>query len=211
MGKFIVLEGIEGVGKTTNMDFIARYLKRLAIDYIRTREPGGTPLAEKMRDIVLHAGDEERLNSDAELLLMFAARAQHLAQVINPALQAGKWVVCDRFSDASYAYQGGGRHIESTRIALLENWVQGMLRPDAVIILDLPVELAFARTKTRKNQDRIEQESADFFNRVRTVYLARAKENPIRYHVVNAEQPLQAVQNEIKTILDALRVTRHAT
>ena len=210
MGKFIVLEGIEGVGKTTNMDFIAQYLQQHHIDFIRTREPGGTPLAEKMRDIVLHAGQEEPLNAEAELLLMFAARAQHLAQVIHPALQQGLWVVCDRFTDASYAYQGGGRNIDPKRIEILEHWVQDGLRPDGVIILDVPVELAFARTLARKNQDRIEQESSDFFNRVRQVYLARAKINPERYHVVNAAQALPAVQAEIKKILDQLTENDHA-
>ncbi|MFA6037037.1 MAG: dTMP kinase [Legionellales bacterium] len=204
MGKFIVLEGIEGVGKTTNMEFICQYLRSKHLDILRTREPGGTPLAEKIRDIVLHAPESEALAIDAELLLMFAARAQHLEQIIKPALEQKRWVISDRFTDASYAYQGGGRCIANDRIAVLENWVQGDLRPDLVIILDAPVELALSRTKQRKVKDRIEQEQADFFKRVRDVYLQRAKQDPKRYCIVDASLPLQQVQIALEKILDTL-------
>ncbi len=202
MGKLIVLEGIEGVGKTTNMEFVCQYLRENKINIIRTREPGGTPLAEKIRDIALHAPDHETLAQDAELLLMFAARAQHLAQAVWPSLKQGRWVVSDRFTDASYAYQGGGRNIAMDRIALLEEWVQADLRPDLVIILDMPVEQALMRTKARKVKDRIEQEHADFFTRVRDVYLQRAKTDSKRYKIVDASQPLVDVQLALKTILD---------
>ncbi len=202
MGKVIVLEGIEGVGKTTNMEFICQYLRHKQIDLVRTREPGGTPLAEKIRDIVLHAKDDEPLAIDAELLLMFAARAQHLAQVIKPTLQQGRWIVSDRFTDASYAYQGGGRNIDLNRIAQLENWVQGELRPDLVIILDAPVEIALMRTQKRRSKDRIEQEAQDFFVRVREVYLKRAQQDPKRYQVVDASSSLKNVQHVLMHILD---------
>jgi dTMP kinase len=204
MGKFIVLEGIEGVGKTTNMEFICQYLSEKQQDVVRTREPGGTYLAEKIRDIVLHAQHDEPLAIDAELLLMFAARAQHLTQIIKPALQQGRWIISDRFTDASYAYQGGGRQINMERIAQLENWVQGSLRPDMVIILDAPVELALLRTKQRKIKDRIEQEQADFFARVRDVYLQRAQHDPNRYRIVDASLPLTDVQKALRKIFDGL-------
>lgn len=210
MGKFIVLEGIEGVGKTTNMEFICQYLKQKNIHFVATREPGGTPLAEQMRDIVLHSKALEPLNSDSELLIMFAARAQHLAQVIKPALAKGQWVISDRFTDASYAYQGGGRQISMDRIAILEKWVQGLLQPDKVIILDAPVELALSRTKKRKNRDRIEQETTEFFTRVRNVYLQRAKQAPDRYTLVNAAEPLKRVQEHLIYILDEILTTVEA-
>jgi dTMP kinase len=208
MGKFIVLEGIEGVGKSTNLEFICRYLMAKHQTIVRTREPGGTQLSEKMRDIVLHTQMDEPLDSDAELLLMFAARAQHLAQVIKPALLADQWVVCDRFTDSSYAYQGGGRMIDSNRIAVLEQWVQGDLRPDVVIILDAPVKVAFSRTEKRKIQDRIEQETAEFFTRVRDMYLQRAAADPSRYFVVDATKSLIDVQNDLQNILDELLISQ---
>jgi dTMP kinase len=207
MGKFIVLEGIEGVGKTTNMDFICRYLAQKQQSVVRTREPGGTPLSEKMRDIMLHTAFDEPLSHDAELLLMFAARAQHLVQVIKPALAGNQWVVSDRFTDASYAYQGGGRNIDAARIAILEQWVQGDLRPDKVIILDAPVKTAIARTQHRQIQDRIEQETAEFFSRVRNVYLQRAAHDPMRYQVIDATQSLETVQEALQIILDQLLET----
>lgn len=204
MGKFIVLEGIEGVGKSTNMDFICRHLLNHAQSVVRTREPGGTVLSEKMRDIILHTVFDEPLDNDAELLLMFAARAQHIAQVIKPALARDEWIVCDRFTDSSYAYQGGGRNIAMDRIQVLENWVQQDLRPDCVIILDAPVKLALSRAKQRTIQDRIEQETADFFTRVRDIYLQRAASDLKRYHIIDATQPLDVVQKELQVILDTL-------
>ncbi len=204
MGKFIVLEGIEGVGKTTNMEFICQYLSGKHLDVVRTREPGGTVLSEKIRDIVLHTKDTEPLAVDAELLLMFAARAQHVAEVIIPALTQGRWLVSDRFIDASYAYQGGGRGIAYDRIAILEHWVLNNLKPDRVIILDAPVELALSRTRHRKVKDRIEQEQADFFTRVREAYLQRAQVDPARYRIVDAAKPLSHIQEQLSTILDEL-------
>lgn len=204
MGKFIVLEGIEGVGKTTNMEFICQYLAKHHLDVVRTREPGGTALAEKIRDIVLHNKEKEPLYSDAELLLMFAARAQHVAQIIKPALAQGSWLISDRFTDASYAYQGGGRGIAFKRIEILEHWVLNGLKPDCVIILDAPVEQALLRTKQRKTKDRIEEEQADFFNRVREAYLQRAELDSTRYKIVDAGQPLATVQTSLSNILDKL-------
>jgi dTMP kinase len=204
MGKFIVLEGIEGVGKTTNMEFICQYLTSKHLDVVRTREPGGTVLSEKIRDIVLHSKDSEPLAVDAELLLMFAARAQHVAEVIIPALTQGRWLVSDRFIDASYAYQGGGRGIAYDRIEVLDHWVLNGLKPDRVIILDAPIELALSRTRHRKVKDRIEQEQADFFARVREAYLQRAHIEPTRYRIVDASKSLASVQEHLRTILDEL-------
>lgn len=200
-GKFLVLEGIEGVGKSTNMRFMTEFFKKRHMPLTVTREPGGTPLAERIRDITLQHNDEP-LAVDAELLLMFAARAQHLSQVIRPALLQGKWVLSDRFTDASYAYQGGGRGISMDRIAILENLVQDSLRPDLTILLDLAPDLAIARTMRRAHRDRFEEETLAFFARVREVYLQRARLEPKRYRIIDAGQPLHAVQRELERILE---------
>jgi len=205
MSQFIVLEGIEGVGKTTNMDFIANILKKQHIEFVRTREPGGTALSEHIRDIVLHVADLENLDEGSEMLLMFAARAQHLAQVIKPALAKGQWVLSDRFTDATYAYQGGGRGIDAARIKQLEHFVQGDIQPDHVILLDVPVDIALERTRKRHTPDRIEKESAEFFERVRQVYLQRAKADTGCYHIVDASKPLDDVQNKIEEILISIK------
>ena len=199
-GKFVVLEGIEGVGKSTNIRFMSEFFKKHHLPIIITREPGGTPLAERIRDITLQKNDEP-LSVDAELLLMFAARAQHLAQVIKPALMQGKWVLSDRFTDATYAYQGGGRGIAMDRIAILENLVQEGLRPDLTILLDLEPQAALARTMRRAHRDRFEEETLAFFTRVREVYLQRARLEPQRYRIVDAGQSLPAVQLELEKIL----------
>ena len=156
-GKFITLEGGEGAGKSTNISFIQDYLQQRDIEVVLTREPGGTALSEQIREILLDH-KQDNMNSDTELLLMFAARAQHLAEVIRPALQAGRWVICDRFTDATYAYQGGGRGIATARIAQLEQWVQGELRPDMTLIFDLPVQTGLERAGNRSSPDRFEQE-----------------------------------------------------
>ncbi|MFZ5604666.1 MAG: dTMP kinase, partial [Pseudomonadota bacterium] len=169
-GKFLTVEGTEGVGKTTNIAFIKSWLERNGIEYVATREPGGTPLAEEVRALLL-APRAEKVHENAELLLVFAARAQHLAQVIEPALAQGKWVLCDRFTDATYAYQGGGRQMEKSTIATLESLVQKSLRPDAVILLDIPVQLGLERARGRGELDRFEQEDIAFFERVRAAYL----------------------------------------
>lgn len=202
-GKFITIEGTEGVGKTTNIEFIKQWLNENNIDFIATREPGGTPLAEQLRGLLLQPRDEA-VDETAELLMVFAARAQHLNQVIIPALEQGKWVLCDRFTDATYAYQGGGRQMNTETIGNLENLVQRALRPDAVLLLDIPVEQGLERARGRGELDRFEQEDIAFFERVRTTYLQRAKNND-DYHVLDASQPLEQVQAQLKTVLNQLK------
>lgn len=202
-GKFITIEGTEGVGKTTNIEFIKQWLNENNIDFIATREPGGTPLAEQLRGLLLQPRDEA-VDETAELLMVFAARAQHLNQVIIPALEQGKWVLCDRFTDATYAYQGGGRQMNTETIGNLENLVQRALRPDAVLLLDIPVEQGLERARGRGELDRFEQEDIAFFERVRTAYLQRAKNND-DYHVLDASQPLEQVQAQLKTVLNQLK------
>jgi dTMP kinase len=196
-GKFITLEGGEGVGKTTNVPFIKDYLLSQNIPVVVTREPGGTQLAEKIRDLLLHS-DDEAVTSHAEILLMFAARAQHLNHVIKPALAQGQWVLCDRFTDATYAYQGGGRGMSLEAIQWLENFVQADLRPDLTLLLDVPVETGMARAKNRAGQlDRFESEQLEFFNRVRQVYLQQAQHYPERIKIIQADQVLADVQKAI--------------
>ena len=202
-GKFITIEGGEGAGKSTNISFIKDYLEQHKLEVVLTREPGGTPLSERLRDVLLDK-NETNMSSDTELLLMFAARSQHLTEVILPAINKGKWVICDRFTDATYAYQGGGRGIDFNRIAALENWVQGDIRPDMTIIFDLPVDVGLSRASNRSQPDRFEQESIDFFTRVRNVYLERADQNPERYAVVNAEPDLETVQKDLLHVLETL-------
>lgn len=199
-GQFITVEGTEGVGKSTNMDFIESWLKRAGKELVITREPGGTELGEKLRAVLLDA-KEQSMCDDTELLLMFAARAQHLNEVIQPALDAGKWVLCDRFTDSTYAYQGGGRGIELSRIAQLETWVQGDRRPDMTLILDLPIDVGLERAGKRSAPDRFELEKHDFFNKVRDTYLSRAATNPERYQVIDASPSISDVQQSIQTVL----------
>ncbi len=199
-GLFITLEGPEGAGKSTNREYLAQRLREHGIDVVMTREPGGTPLAERIRELLLDPSDET-MAVDTELLLMFAARAQHLAMVIRPALARGAVVLCDRFTDATYAYQGGGRGLPIERIATLEHFVQGQLRPDLTLVFDLPVEIGLARAAARGRLDRFEQEGQPFFEAVRQAYLQRAAAAPQRYHLLNAAQPLAAVQQAIDTLL----------
>lgn len=201
--KFLSVEGIEGAGKTTAIKIIQNYLLEHHQDVVVTREPGGTPLAEKIRQLLLTSTDEI-LVSDAELLLMFAARAQHLANVILPALQAGKWVVSDRFVDASYAYQGGGRKMEMAKIEMLDKWIVHGISPHLTILLDVSKETGFARVKQRGPHDRIEQEKMDFFERVRGVYLSRAKQFPGRFRIIDAEKNQDEVEEELKKILSGV-------
>lgn len=198
-GKFITFEGTEGVGKTTNMDFVAQTLSTRGIRLIRTREPGGTPMAERVRAILLDA-QSEPIDPEAELLLVFAARAQHLARVIKPALEAGSWVLCDRFTDATYAYQGGGRGLPIARIAALEQEVQGALQPDLTIYLDLPIATGLARIDETQ-RDRFEREQLAFFERVRQVYLERAQQHA-RFATIDAGRSLAEVQASIAAVLD---------
>ena len=198
-GLFITLEGPEGAGKSTNRDYLAARLREQGVDVLLTREPGGTPLAERIRELLL-TPSSETMAPDAELLLVFAARAQHLAQVIRPALAAGSVVLCDRFTDATYAYQGGGRGLSTARIEQLELFVQGELRPDLTLVFDLPIEIGLARAAARGRLDRFEQEGRSFFDAVRRTYLERAALAPQRYRIIDAGQSLSAVQ----AVLDAL-------
>ncbi|HBM07677.1 dTMP kinase [Pseudomonas sp. Choline-3u-10] len=199
-GLFITLEGPEGAGKSTNREYLAQRLREHSLDVVLTREPGGTPLAERIRELLLAPADEP-MNSDTELLLVFAARAQHLAQVIRPALARGAVVLCDRFTDATYAYQGGGRGLPTSRIEQLECFVQGEMRPDLTLIFDLPVEIGLSRAAARGRLDRFEQEGLDFFEAVRSAYLNRAQQDRQRYRVVDAGQSLAAVQQSLDRLL----------
>ena len=202
-GMYITLEGGEGVGKTTNLLFIRHWLEQRGIEVCQTREPGGTPIAEQIRALLLGSSDEV-ITPHAELLLVFAARAQHLQQTILPALQQGKWVVCDRFTDATYAYQGGGRQLDTQLIGWLENTVQGPLRPDLTLLLDAPVELGMQRARQRAELDRFENERQAFFQRVRQAYLQQAAQQPQRFRVIDASLSLEHVQTAIATALQAL-------
>lgn len=204
-GLFVTLEGPEGAGKSTNREYLADRLRARGLDVVLTREPGGTPLAERIRDLLLTPADEP-MAVDTELLLVFAARAQHLAQVIRPALARGAVVLCDRFTDATYAYQGGGRGLPLERIAQLETFVQGDLRPDLTLIFDLPVEVGLARAAARGRLDRFEQEGMRFFEAVRCAYLRRAEAAPSRYRVLDAGQPLSAVQRDVEALIPELLV-----
>ncbi|MCD1640665.1 dTMP kinase [Pseudomonas stutzeri] len=204
-GLFVTLEGPEGAGKSTNREYLADRLRARGLDVVLTREPGGTPLAERIRDLLLTPADEP-MAVDTELLLVFAARAQHLAQVIRPALARGAVVLCDRFTDATYAYQGGGRGLPLERIAQLETFVQGDLRPDLTLIFDLPVKVGLARAAARGRLDRFEQEGIRFFEAVRSAYLQRAEAAPSRYRVLDAGQPLSAVQRDVDALIPELLV-----
>jgi dTMP kinase len=198
--RFISIEGVEGVGKSTNLNFIQQFFSNNSIPLYCTREPGGTPLAEEIRNLLLHRNDEE-IREMTELLLMFAARTQHVAEVIQPALARGEWVLCDRFTDSSYAYQGGGRGIPMETIAGLESLALQDFRPDFTIILDLPVDLGLERAQTRSEKDRFEQEDLAFFERVRSVFHARAKASPDRYCIIDTTPPLEVVQGELHRVL----------
>jgi dTMP kinase len=202
-GLFITLEGPEGAGKSTNREYLAERMKRQGIEVVLTREPGGTPLAERIRELLLAPSDEV-MGANTELLLVFAARAQHLEGVIKPALARGAVVLCDRFTDATYAYQGGGRGLPEARIALLENFVQGELRPDLTLVFDLPVEIGLARAAARGRLDRFEQEQRGFFEAVRQAYLDRAAAAPERYRVIDAAVPLAEVQARLDRLLPEL-------
>lgn len=202
-GKLITLEGGEGVGKSSNLVFIQDYLQKKGIDVTVTREPGGTSIGEKIRELLLDCKNDGQISSDTELLLLFAARAQHMEELILPALRQNRWVLSDRFTDASYAYQGGGRQISVDRIDRLVEWVQGGLVPDFVLLLDTPVEVGLSRAGRRGKKDRFEQETLAFFNRVREVYLQRAYSDPKRYYIIDTEKSFKSVQREIKKALDA--------
>jgi len=201
-GKFITVEGIEGAGKTTCMQVVTDVIEQQGISAIHTREPGGTDLGEDLRNLLLghkHTG----MSDDAELLMMFAARAEHIAQKIKPALDEGNWVLCDRFTDATYAYQGYGRGISLEKISGLENWVQGELRPDLTLLMDLPVEMGMERAGKRSAPDRFESEAWDFFERIRQGYLSIAAEQSSRVKVIDASQDLHDVQEQVRIAIEA--------
>ncbi|MEQ1667648.1 MAG: dTMP kinase [Sulfuriferula sp.] len=197
---FISLEGIDGAGKTTHLQWIAEYLQAQGLEVIVTREPGGTPLGESLRELLLN----QAMHIDTEALLMFAARREHLALVIQPALARGAWVLSDRFTDASFAYQCGGRGIAEDRLAMLETWVQQGLQPDLTVLFDVDVAIAHERVRTHSDPDRFEQEQRGFFERVRAMYLHRAAQYPARFGIVRTDQSIAAIRAELTTMLDAL-------
>ena len=200
-GKFITVEGGEGAGKSTNLEYIRDYLTAAGVSLLSTREPGGTALGEAIRDLLL-SHEYAGMAADSELLLMFAARAEHLSQLIEPALARGEWVLCDRFTDATYAYQGYGRNMGGEHIAVLEQLVQGELRPDLTILLDIDVTTGLGRANNRSDPDRFEVEQQAFFERVRQGYRERAKAEPERFAVIDTNQDLSGVQREIAQVLD---------
>ncbi|CAN8142369.1 Thymidylate kinase [uncultured Thiomicrorhabdus sp.] len=201
-GKFITLEGSEGAGKSTNLAYLAERLQALGLEVITTREPGGTDIGEKIRGLLLDP-ENSAMHQDTELLLMFAARAQHIREKILPAIERGAWVISDRFTDASFAYQGAARGMGFERIAEIENWVQQGFAPDLTLVFDLPIEIGMQRVASRGEQtDRFEQEQKDFFEKVRAAYLQRAEAAPRRYAVLDASQNLAAVQQQIRLQLN---------
>jgi dTMP kinase len=192
---------VEGAGKSSNLRFIRELLERGGREVIATREPGGTPLGEEIRELLLRQRSEG-MASDTELLLMFAARAEHLNRLIRPALASGKWVLCDRFTDASFAYQGGGRGIDRARIAQLAEWVHGDIAPGLTLLLDIPVDQGLARAGKRAEPDRFERERAEFFERVRAAYLELAEREPGRFRIIDASAPIEAVQAQLREVME---------
>lgn len=201
-GKFITVEGIDGAGKSTHLACLAEFVKARKIKVVVTREPGGTPLGEKLRALLLDK--DESMNLETEALLMFAARREHLDKVINPALARGDWVLCDRFTDATFAYQGSGRGAGWERLRALESWVQGPVQPDLTFLFDVAPEIGRARAARIKAPDRFEQERDDFFSRVREGYLRRAREDAGRVRIIDAGRPLAEIQRELKAILEPM-------
>lgn len=199
-GKFISLEGSEGVGKTTSLNFVKDFIEEKGHKVVVTREPGGTPLAEDLRALLL-SNRVEKIEADTELLLMFAARCQHVNQVIKPALESGAWVLSDRFVDASYAYQGGGRGIPFSRIKQLEDWSLAGFKPDFTILLDMPVEEGMARTRLRGAPDRFESEKMSFYQKIRAAYLDRANQDPRRIFIIDAAPAIEQVQGSLRSLL----------
>lgn len=203
-GCFITLEGVDGAGKSTHTNWIADVLRGHGLTVLATREPGGTPLGERLRDMLL----SEAMGLDTETMLMFAARCEHIRQVIEPALASGAWVVCDRFTDATYAYQGGGRELGGPRVAALEQWVHPGLQPDRTWLFDVPLEVARARLADAREPDRFEREGAAFFERTRAAYHERAVANPGRIHIVDSTRPIPVVRAGLQAELDALVASR---
>jgi dTMP kinase len=199
MGKFITFEGIDGAGKSTHIAFVSDYIKQRGVELVSSREPGGTPLGEKLRELVLH----EKMHLETEALLVFASRREHVAQVIKPALARGAWVISDRFTDSSFAYQGGGRGLELAKLDVLEQWVHPDLQPDLTLLFDVPLDVARARLDASRELDKFEQEKADFFAATRNEYLRRAAQFPQRFRVIDSTQSIAAIQLQIASILDA--------
>jgi dTMP kinase len=197
MSKFITFEGVDGAGKSTHLEWFANTLRQRGLHVVVTREPGGTPLGEQLRQILLN----QTMNIGTEAMLMFAARMEHIEQVIKPALRAGKWVISDRFSDASFAYQGGGRGLDWDKLSQLEQWVHPDLQPDLTLFFDVPIEVARRRLSNNISLDRFEQEQADFFERVRAGYHKRIQQNPQRYVVIDAAQDLDEVKHKLEEII----------
>lgn len=201
-GKFITLEGLDGAGKSTHLGWLEAFLKAKGLTVLMTREPGGTPLGEKLRALLLD--HTQVMHPDTEALLMFAARREHLDKVIRPALEAGTWVVSDRFTDASFAYQGGGRGVDWKRLEALEAWVQQGLQPDLTLLLDVPAEVGKQRLSAVRDPDRFEREQADFFARVREAYLRRAKEAPQRIRLIDSTRDVSRVKAELENVLSII-------
>jgi dTMP kinase len=199
-GKFISFEGVDGAGKSTHVDAVAHYLRDRGLQVITTREPGGTPLGEKLRALLLH----EPMHLETEALLMFAARREHIAGVIQPALHRGDWVISDRFTDASFAYQGGGRQLSLDKLRALETWVHPDLQPDLTLLFDVPLAVARQRLSSGRALDKFEQEKDEFFQRVREVYLMRAESFPSRIHVIDSTQPVAVVSQQVEQLVAAL-------
>lgn len=198
--KFITFEGVDGAGKSTHLEWFASALRQRGIDLLVTREPGGTPLGERLRDILLN----QPMHAETEALLMFAARREHVEQVIRPALQNGTWVISDRFSDASFAYQGGGRGVPLAKLEQLEQWVHADLQPDLTLLFDIPIEVARQRLSNNLSLDRFEQERGEFFERVRQAYLGRVAKTPKRFAVIRAEKTIPEVHQELAKIVATL-------
>ena len=199
-GKFITLEGMDGAGKSTHIPNIIAALKARNVEVVSTREPGGTRLGEQLRALLLH----DAMHPETETLLMFAARREHIANVIEPALKRGAYVLSDRFTDATYAYQCGAKGVASSKIKQLEKWVQGSLQPDLTLLFDVPVEISMKRLVSAREPDKFERENADFFAKLRQAYLTRAQENPVRFRVINANQALDKVKDEVNIILEQI-------
>jgi dTMP kinase len=200
-GKFISFEGIDGAGKSTHIQFVQTYLAQAGIHVVSTREPGGTALGESLRDLLLH----QKMHLETEALLMFASRREHIAQIIEPALAAGKWLISDRFTDASFAYQGGGRGLSLDKLNALEQWVHPHLQPDLTFLFDVPLEVARARLDATRTLDKFEQENVDFFTHTRAEYLRRAAQFPQRFRVIDSTQTIESIQKQIGVCIDALK------
>jgi dTMP kinase len=196
-GKFITLEGMDGAGKSTHIPFILSTLRSRGLEVVSTREPGGTPLGESLRELLLH----QAMHPETETLLMFAARLQHINEIIEPALARGAWVLSDRYTDATFAYQCGGRGVSATKVEQLEQWVQGSLQPDLTLLFDVPVEISAKRLAGAREPDKFEQESIEFFSRIRENYLARAREYPQRFHIVDADRTIEKIENSLEDII----------